>query len=156
MFYHAVSYNNTGQTWAGTESIMVRLISELRTIENGRRHGEIFRIVKGRKSGCFSGVNFSCWCSFNRYYTDCTVGFGWLGLELQLNINLTAGVCCLSNFVIFLAIILPVSASVPGWKPVRPSLVNPNIGSVETFFQDVVFGARSKLFLVFSFSFPYY
>ena len=30
---------------------MLRLISELRTIENGSRHGEIFRIVKGRKSG---------------------------------------------------------------------------------------------------------
>ena len=66
MFYHAVSYNmmwvrhlDTGTT---TESIMLRLISELRTIENGRQqeHGEIFRIVKGRKSGCFSGVNFSC------------------------------------------------------------------------------------------------
>ena len=30
---------------------MLRLISELRTIENGSRHGEVFRIVKGRKSG---------------------------------------------------------------------------------------------------------
>ena len=55
MFYHAVSYNmmmvrhlDTGTT---TESIMLRLISELRTIENGRSHGEMFRIVKGRKSG---------------------------------------------------------------------------------------------------------
>ena len=55
MFYHAVSYNmmmvrhlDTGTT---TESIMLRLISELRTIENGSRHGEVFRIVKGRKSG---------------------------------------------------------------------------------------------------------
>ena len=110
----------------------------------------------GYNSNCccwFSGVNFLVDVhSIDITQTAGLVLVGWF----QLNISLTAGVCCLWSFIIFLAIILPGSASVRGQKPVRPSLVSPNIGSVETFFQDVGFGARSKWSEVFAFSFLYY
>ena len=79
---------------------MVRLISELRTIENGRRHGEIFRIVKGRTTGNLSvfvvfsseGVSFLVDVhSLDITQTALLVLVGWL----QLNANLTTCVCCL-------------------------------------------------------------